>query len=280
MPSLPYPFDRRWPVHKAVQLACHLEASAPKVGNVHPNASFADTTYEHFVTSAIELGSLPCYRDANPTVGQIVLDSIAAIRDSVGQNTYLGSVLLFAPIVVAHQRHGTPSATNLANILESLSSEDAKQVYRAIQIANPGGLGKQTQHDVRNKPPEDLLVAMREVASFDAVARQYVTSFNNILEQLVPWLINLLSQHKHPLTAITLLQLRWLAYEPDGLIARKSGMPAASNIQELAQEIVQQEFPQTSIEELDQFLRSDGNRLNPGTTADMIAATLLVLLVG
>src|SRR2546430_14000954 len=43
-------------VAAAAQLACLLEASAPKPGNVSPFASFRDATYEDFLASAAAIG--------------------------------------------------------------------------------------------------------------------------------------------------------------------------------------------------------------------------------
>src|SRR5205823_6047305 len=43
-------------VATAGQLACLLEVSAPKPGNVSPFASFRDTTYEDFLASAAAIG--------------------------------------------------------------------------------------------------------------------------------------------------------------------------------------------------------------------------------
>src|SRR3989449_6615302 len=43
-------------VATAAQLACLLEASAPKPGNVSPFASFRDATYEDFLASAAAIG--------------------------------------------------------------------------------------------------------------------------------------------------------------------------------------------------------------------------------
>src|SRR2546421_5646145 len=43
-------------VAAAAQLACLLEASAPKPGNVSPFASFRDSTYEDFLASAAAIG--------------------------------------------------------------------------------------------------------------------------------------------------------------------------------------------------------------------------------
>src|SRR5436189_5752134 len=46
-------------VAAAAQLACLLEASAPKPGNVSPFASFRDATYEDFLASAAAIGPAP-----------------------------------------------------------------------------------------------------------------------------------------------------------------------------------------------------------------------------
>src|SRR5439155_19369601 len=43
-------------VAAGAQLACLLEASAPKPGNVSPFASFRDATYEDFLASAASIG--------------------------------------------------------------------------------------------------------------------------------------------------------------------------------------------------------------------------------
>ena len=43
-------------VAAAAQLACLLEASAPKPGNVSPGRHFADARYEDFLASAIAIG--------------------------------------------------------------------------------------------------------------------------------------------------------------------------------------------------------------------------------
>src|SRR5256886_9570601 len=43
-------------VAAAAQLACLLEVSAPKPGNVSPFASFRDATYEDFLASAAAIG--------------------------------------------------------------------------------------------------------------------------------------------------------------------------------------------------------------------------------
>ena len=52
-------------VKAAAQLACILEASAPKPGNVSPGRPFEDLRYEDFVASAIAIGKPSATRSTN-----------------------------------------------------------------------------------------------------------------------------------------------------------------------------------------------------------------------
>jgi triphosphoribosyl-dephospho-CoA synthase len=67
-----------------------------------------------------------------------------------------------------------------------------------------------------------------------------------------------------------------LAADPDSLISRKNGQPEAVRVQSLARG-VDLDDPE-SYEAFDSFLRDSTHRLNPGTTADLIAAGLYLLL--
>ncbi|MBX3421015.1 MAG: triphosphoribosyl-dephospho-CoA synthase [Pirellulaceae bacterium] len=291
------PLDQAWPVGQAVRLACALEATAPKVGNVHPQASFADMHWGHFIASTQAIG--PTFDAAGQlSVGQMVLGAASVTRQRVGCNTNLGTLLLLAPLASATARlRDQPAALTLdalrqsvASVLEELTPADSRDVYAAIAVAQPGGLGQVDSHDVQGPAPSDLRSAMQQVSGVDAVARQYVTNMEDIFERLLPWLREELSQAYDPLQAIVRLQIRWLASEPDGLIVRKLGMDHAQSIQQQAAAVwhIIQSLPTTSAQplnlhpavcELDRGLRADGNRRNPGTTADLIAATLFCQLV-
>ena len=79
--------------------------------------------------------------------------------------------------------------------------------------------------------------------------------------------------------AVIELQLWLMARWPDTLIARKCGWAVAEESADRAAAILN-EFEQRGmatakqIAEFDAWLRADGHRRNPGTTADLIAATL------
>lgn len=291
------PFDRQWSVADAITLACTLEAAAAKVGNVHPGHSFPQTHFGHFASSAIAIRA--CFESPAESVGQLVLRTVQATIDQVGSNTNLGMLLLFAPLAIAIEKSDRAVVDDVRRrvreVLSSLTSADAEAVYEAIRLANPGGLGERDEADVQSTTALTLGLreAMQQVASFDAVARQYTNGFADIFQRLLPWLATQLTISQTPVEAIERLHLHWLAYEPDGLIIRKAGQTVAEQAQKLAKQAVQQldnlpakptdfRSPIASLPavvELDRFLRADGNRRNPGTTADLIAATLFVRLV-
>ena len=89
-------------VERQVQLACLLEVSAAKPGNITPAHDFADTTYADMVRSALALG--PVFgrgRALQRSVGALIVDGVRATGQVAGANTNLGIVLLFAPLVRA-----------------------------------------------------------------------------------------------------------------------------------------------------------------------------------
>ena len=150
-------------------------------------------------------------------------------------------------------------------------------------IANPGGLGDAPEQDVRAEPTVTLLEAMKLAADRDMVARQYANGFADVFDFGVPVFVNAFTKFGCVEAAIIDSQLRWLATYPDSLIARKKGIAVAEDVQKRAAEVLSRggiETPEgrTAGVALDKHLRSDGNRLNPGTTADLITACLFVAL--
>ena len=84
--------------------------------------------------------------------------------------------------------------------------------------------------------------------------------------------------------AIVELHLRLLDRVPDTLIARKLGAGAAARVSEDARAVlaaggVRSAEGRRALQAFDASLRERGNDLNPGTTADLVTATLFVALV-
>jgi triphosphoribosyl-dephospho-CoA synthase len=82
---------------------------------------------------------------------------------------------LIAPL--AKVPRNTSLAPGVGEVLARLTASDARDVYEAIRIAEPGGMGKVDSADVAGPPPDDLLAAMRLAADRDLVARQYAENF-------------------------------------------------------------------------------------------------------
>src|SRR5579872_5365243 len=130
-------------------LACVLEATARKPGNVHPSADFADLTYLDFLLSAAAV--VPVLATAGErSVGASVLGCVQATRRVVRGNTNLGMVLLLAPLAAV--REGEELRPGVRRVLAALDVEDSRRVFEAIRLAVPGGLGDAPQQDVRADP--------------------------------------------------------------------------------------------------------------------------------
>ena len=84
--------------------------------------------------------------------------------------------------------------------------------------------------------------------------------------------------------AIVELHLKLLDRAPDTLIARKRGADAAARVSAGARDVlaaggVRTAAGRRALQRFDASLREHGNALNPGTTADLVTATLFVALL-
>jgi triphosphoribosyl-dephospho-CoA synthase len=262
--------------------ACLLELSAPKPGNVSREADFDDTTFEDFLLSAAAVG--PVLAGARSRgVGATILEAIRATRRHVESNTNLGMVLLLAPLASAAAGTGSTLRDRLSSVLGGLSLEDARLAYEAIRLADPGGLGQAEAQDVAEEPSLTLREAMVLAAADDTVAREYATDYDVTFRLTAPALRGAREGGLRWPEAILEAYLRVLANVPDTLIARKQGTNAARAVSLRAAEVLADSAPGSpardrAVMALDEQLRGSGNPLNPGTTADLIAAGLFVVL--
>jgi triphosphoribosyl-dephospho-CoA synthase len=272
--------DRASNLHNWVAFACLWEATARKVGNVHPHASFGDLSYNDFVVSAVAIA--PVFASSHQHgVGQLVLRAIQATRRVVRTNTNLGIVLLLAPLAIAEPTCGLREG--VAEVLEQLTAEDSRCVYEAIRLASPGGIGEVAEQDVRRAPTLPLRELMALAADRDLVARQYINGFREVFDDGVPWLLRGLQKWGNLEQSIIGLHLEMLARHPDSLIARKCGRAAAEEASRRAQNVLTAHWPERDegvreFAEFDAWLRADGNRRNPGTSADLVTACIFAAL--
>ncbi len=259
-----------------------LEVSAPKPGNVTRYADFPNTRFEDFLLSAVAIGPAMA-RAGHAGVGQIIWQAIQDTQRVVRSNTNLGILLLLAPLAKACLGAGE-LRENLAQVLAGLTVEDARQAYAAIRLARPGGLGRAPQADVAEEPTITLYQAMSLAQEWDSIAREYVTNFAITFEIGYPALREAWHAADRPADAIVQAYLTLLARVPDTLIARKRGAEMAEQVSSWAAEVLAAGGVFTAqgrqaLADLDRDLRDERHTLNPGTTADLTAAAIFLVLL-
>ncbi len=275
----------------AAQMACLLEASAPKPGNVSPGRPFSDTSYEDFVASAIAIGE-PLRSAGEQPLGRTIRAAVDATRAWTTSNTNLGIILLLTPLAKgaadlhAHADNAPSSLRDsVATVLASTTVQDAKDAYAAIRTAAPGGLSQVEAQDVADEPSVDLRAAMRLAADRDTVAREWVTTFDTTFGVCLPTLTRARTDGLDWNDAIVETFLAVLASTPDTHIVRRAGYAAAAETSLAAKHVLEAGSTRSTagrraIVDLDTALRDPANRRNPGTSADLTTAALFVFLLG
>jgi triphosphoribosyl-dephospho-CoA synthase len=272
-------------VAAAAQAACLLDVMTPKPGNARAGRDLPGLAAADLTASAVAIG--PVFRrHAGGPVGRLILAAVRATRRQVRTNTNLGMILLLAPLAAAALAagRGRPLRARLRGVLRRLDARDADDAYRAIRLARPGGLGRVRRQDVASKPTVTLLRAMRLAERRDAVAREYATGFAVTFTVALPTLRRLRARHVPLPRAIAQTYLTLLAARPDTLIARRHGLEAARAVSGSARSVLRAGGMLTPrgrrlAAALDRWLRTHRPPLNPGATADLVAATLFAWLV-
>ena len=270
-------------VAAAGQLACLLEVSAPKPGNVSPGRHFHDTRYEDFLASAVAIGPALAAAGENP-LGTTIRRAVEATLRWTRSNTNLGIVLLLAPLARAALREGASLRQRLRTVLAETTVTDAGEVYAAIRRARPGGLGEAKAEDVAGAPTVSLRDAMALAAERDAIAREYVTDFALTFETGVPAVLAARREGLAWSDTVVEAYLALLDATPDTHIARKLGAAEAAAISLQAREVraaggTRSPEGRRALGVLDAELRDQRNRRNPGTTADLTCAALFVVIL-
>lgn len=268
--------------------ACLAELRALKPGNVSAHRLSYTPIDAELSVKDFELSAEAIAESTVTTVGQSVgarvLSAVKATRAVINTNTNLGIVLLCLPAIYAGESIVSNESIEeaLHRVLTELTVDDAKQVFEAIRIAQPGGMGRVQSQDISQAPSVSLRQAMAMAADRDAIARAYVNDYAVIFDVGLP---ALQEAGDSPL-ATTYLYLSLLAAQKDSLMVRKWGDFHASEVMIRAREWrvrckhALHDLPEaieTFEEELalwDKALKLKAH--NPGTTADFTVASLLI----
>jgi triphosphoribosyl-dephospho-CoA synthase len=257
--------------------ACLAELDAPKPGNVHRFAPGHRMEVADFVRSAE--ASAAAIAAKGVRVGVRIRAAVDATLKAVGQNTNLGIILLCAPLAAAAEAGNAPLRPALAGVLDRLDRADAADVFSAIAAANPAGLGRASRHDVNAPAAATLREAMAEAAGRDRIARQYVTTYDDVFSLGLPALATANPRYSDSRWSTLAVYLAFLAAMPDTHIVRKFDLGAAEAVRREAvgwrDAFAAARDPQAIADGLlgwDAALKSRG--INPGTSADLTVATL------
>jgi triphosphoribosyl-dephospho-CoA synthase len=269
---------------------------------------FEGTRVEHFLASAV--AAAPSFEEAarrgiavadgklrlsEVGMGQLMKNCVADINAwQKGGNTLLGTVILFVPMAVAAgmaPRENDVFAIvalrkNIKSVVEATTPQDAVNLYEAIEIAHPSGLNGAPDLDVKASDSKTRLikenVSLFEVfkiaSGYDDVCYEWVKNFPITFTLAYPYLMEQLKT-KCLNTAIIHTFLKVLSLRPDTFISRKIGRAKAQTVSNEARKVLELGGVETkegreSIVAFDKKLRDSGNDYNPGTTADITAATL------
>jgi len=300
----------------AGQTASLLEVSAyPKPGNVHRTRDFSDMRYEHFLVGSASLG--PVLRGAamegargKVELGKYIKKGIFDVdKHHLVGNTHLGTCMLLIPLAaaggktIAQKRIGPRALRgNLISILSSTTSQDSVDVYDAI-MCGKNWLGNSGAFDVFDRSTRARLreegIALKEwmaISDWDAVARELTTGMEISFGTGYPFLKKNFEKYGDINVATVHAYLKILSEIPDSFIARKVGLKRTSAIDEAVKigkeetEWVSEEA--RSILELGGLTTEEGKKklyqfdetmhkkgLNPGTTADLTASSLMIALL-
>ena len=273
--------------------ACELDVAVRKPGNVSRESSGHGMHADMFIASA-HAAAGPLFAPG-ARVGQRIEAAVAATWEVAGCNTNLGILLLCAPIALAvEQQPDALTASALHGAIEAVLSDldlaDAQAAYRAIARARPGGLGSAAEQDVQQPPSVDLRAAMALAADRDSIARQYRDAYADLFDAAaLAASVKGFSLMQTPadsgaasrtVAAVQRLYLALLSRMADSHIVRNHGEAVAQIVMTAAQAWLRRSQRNEKLDAEPEFAAWDASlkaaRINPGTTADLTVAALLI----
>jgi triphosphoribosyl-dephospho-CoA synthase len=264
--------------------ACECDVQAFKPGNVSVYNEGHDMTVEDFIRSA-EVSAAPV---TNPeySLGEKIFYAVQATREAVGCNTNLGILLLCAPLFQAvYQQQADQSLRNsLRLVLENTTVDDADWVFKAITLAAPGGLGESKEQDVADSPVVSLIKAMEIASKKDRIAMQYATNYKDIFDFSILRYNTAFVKFDDQAWAAVSVFTGLLSRYPDSHVERKYGdkysgwvLKQMITVDDALLNTKRPEQLVPMLHEVDRKFKAKG--INPGTTADLTVATVLIILM-
>lgn len=301
-----------WEISQSAQLASALEVSAyPKPGNVHRTSNLKEINFEKFIASSIVIGP-PVHKitkrgfkvgknKINPRkigIGRGIKESVERTIKWTEENTNFGILMLLVPLAAAAGKTLAENKevivedvrNNLSPVLKNTTTEDALNVYKAISLADLGGLGDVDKFSAQGKDSDDeiekenvtLYDLMEISAPWDNISKEWTTNMPITFELGFPSLKNLYKEKRNLNKAIVQTYLKILSKHRDSLIQRKNGEKTAKKSSKKAKSVLEKggvfnSEGEKALKNLDEEFKN--NNINPGTTADLVASSLMVAIL-
>lgn len=234
-----------------------------------------------------------------------------------GGNTHLGTSMLFVPLAISAgytlaktSKLGIEDIRrNVGAVMEATTVRDALDVQEAIELLMPKGLGRlrgRRLPDLSGTDARGIIVnksytlyeMMRASSSWDNIAREWITGMEISFCCGLPTWLEVREETGSVNVATVHAFLKILSRYPDTFIARKIGLKSEEDIEAavrvgmvearristkassiLSMGGVMTAEGKRALRDLDGELRTRGNDLNPGTTADLTSSSIMIAML-
>ena len=261
------------------------DVNALKPGNVGRHGAGHGMDCADFIKSAQVVTPILCNQRLG--LGKRILSSVEATLGAVHCNTNLGMVLLIAPIIRVFEQLVSPGDFQdlIKPTLMSLEQQEAQDIFAAIRLANPGGLGKVDKYDVNSPLDIDIYSAMDAAKERDLIALQYANGYREIVNLGIKCLQNYHNRWNSVEWSVVACYLMYMASFPDSHIRRKHGIEIAEQVRKKTipvwKRFADYDNPGDARGVLTMFDKElKESEINPGTCADLTVASLLLYRLG
>ncbi len=281
----------RTPVENA-ELALLLEvAGTPKPGNVDRHRDLDGLRFEQFLAGGVGSATgLRAAADGAP-VGKAFERAVRGMSRQSGGNTQFGCLLLLTPLVSA-AADGELSREAVQERCRGTTVDDAVAFYRAFEHVDVAvGDPPEGADDLDARRGSDAEPALRErgMTLWDVIelsadpdegvpdtnAREWAEGFPRTFDAAEA----ILNDEGPVLDRAARCFLRELASEADTLVATSHGESVAREVRERAASTLADVEEAGSLDPAEQLAETFVDEgINPGTTADRVAAALFVAL--
>jgi len=289
------------------RVACILEVTTEKPGNVTPTHDFADTKFENFIFGSMLIGDAveKAFTDGFTgkfKTGKRIYEFVREMKFYNKTNTHFGIALLFIPLAMAlgmcmkMNKQNTKKKIStkklreaIAHVMRNTYIDDAVYIHKAILSGNVrvdaepkyDKFDAHSKNFIKTARKEGLTLyhMMKISADKDLIARDLTTKmeisfsyFNYLLYSLKEKGIS----RKDTISRKDILQLYLLLLSKfqDTLIMKKRGSEISENVSEMAKEVINGNL---SVEKFSDYLYI--NNINPGTIADITANVVFLYLL-